>query len=33
MFSCFIGSIVSLLLLARMHNRQLAQLGVDKVKK
>ena len=33
MFSCFIGSIASLLLLARMHNRQLARLGVDKVKK
>jgi putative membrane protein len=33
MFICFIGSIVSLLLLARMHNRQLARLGVDKVKK
>lgn len=33
MFICFIGSIVSLLMLARLHNRQLAQLGVDKVKK
>lgn len=33
MFICFIGSIISLLLLTRMHNRQLAQLGVDKVKK
>jgi|WetSurMetagenome_2_1015567.scaffolds.fasta_scaffold58937_2 putative membrane protein len=33
MLTCFIGSIVSLLLLARMHNRQLARLGVDKVKK
>ena len=32
MFICFIGSIVSLLLLARMHNRQLARLGVAKVK-
>jgi transglutaminase-like putative cysteine protease len=32
MFTCFIGSIVSLLLLARMHNRQLVRLGVDKVK-
>lgn len=33
MLNCFIGSIVSLLLLTRMHNRQLAHLGVDKVKK
>ena len=33
MFTCLTGSIVSLLLLARMHNRQLARLGVDKVKK
>jgi len=33
MFSCLIGSIVSLLLLARMHNRQLARIGVHKFKK
>lgn len=33
MLICFIGSIVSLLLLARLHNRQLARLGVDKVRK
>ncbi len=32
MFICFIGSIVSLLFLARMHNRQLARLGVAKIK-
>ena len=33
MLICFIGSIVSLLLLARLHNRQLARLGVDNVRK
>ncbi len=31
MFSCFIGSIVSLLTLTWLHNRQLARLGVSKV--
>jgi putative membrane protein len=31
MLTCFIGAIVSLLSLSWLHNRQLAQIGVDKV--
>lgn len=33
MFSCFIGSVASMLLLSRLHNRELAKIGVAKVKK